>query len=53
MSNTVGDVIISVFENAGVKRSYGLPGDTLNHIDVAVTHLSFSQIEIRKIGIYK
>ena len=53
MSNTVGDVIISVFENAGVKSCYGLPGNTLNHIDVAVTRWSFSQIELQKIGIYK
>lgn len=53
MSNAVADVIISVFEKAGVKRCYGLPGDTLNHIDVAVTRLSVGQIEIQKRGTHK
>jgi thiamine pyrophosphate-dependent acetolactate synthase large subunit-like protein len=53
MSNTVADVIISVFEKAGVKRCNWLPGDPVNHIDVAVTRLSLGQIEIQKIGIYK
>ena len=32
MSKTVGQVIVEALEEAGVRRCYGIPGDTLNHI---------------------
>ena len=32
MSRLVADVIVDVLRQAGVKRCYGIPGDTLNHI---------------------
>ena len=32
----IGQVIVEALEKAGVKRCYGIPGDTLNHIIDAV-----------------
>ena len=32
MNRLVADVIVDVLRQAGVKRCYGIPGDTLNHI---------------------
>ena len=28
----VGQIIVEALEEAGVKRCYGIPGDTLNHV---------------------
>jgi pyruvate dehydrogenase (quinone) len=47
MSDTVADVIISVFEKAGVKRCYGLPGDTLNHVGDAIRRSDIRFVLVR------
>ena len=36
MSRTVADVIVETLERAGVKRCYGVPGDTLNYVTDAI-----------------
>ena len=36
MSQTVADVIIETFADAGASRCYGIPGDTLNHVTDAI-----------------
>jgi pyruvate dehydrogenase (quinone) len=36
MSEKVADVIVSVLEEAGARRCYGVPGDTLNHLTDAL-----------------
>lgn len=42
MSNKVADVIVEVLESAGVKRCYGIVGDTLNRVAQSIAG---SQIE--------
>ena len=47
MSQTVAEVIVSVLENAGVKRCYGVPGDTLNYFTDAVRHSGIRFVHVR------
>jgi glyoxylate carboligase len=36
MLQTVADVTVSVLEEAGARRCYGVPGDTINHLTDAL-----------------
>ena len=36
MPRTVADLIVATLKNAGVRRVYGLPGDSLNGFAVAL-----------------
>jgi len=36
MTPTIADVIVETLEQAGVKRCYGVPGDTLNFVTDAI-----------------
>ena len=47
MSQTVAEVIISVLEQAGVKRCYGVPGDTLNHVTDAIRRSGIRFVHMR------
>ena len=47
MSQTVAEVIISIFEQAGVKRCYGVPGDTLNHVTDAIRQSGIRFVHVR------
>lgn len=47
MSKTVADVIIEVLETVGVKRCYGVVGDTLNRIAEAIDKSSIEWVTTR------
>ena len=47
MSQTVAQMIVSVLENAGVKRCYGVPGDTLNYFTDAVRNSGIRFVHMR------
>jgi pyruvate dehydrogenase (quinone) len=47
MGRSVAEVVIETLENAGVKRCYGVPGDTLNHVTDAIRRSSMRWIHVR------
>src|SRR4051812_29849660 len=47
MSKKVADVIIEVLESVGVKRCYGVVGDTLNRIASSIDQSSIEWITMR------
>lgn len=47
MSKTAAEVIIEVFESAGVKHFYGVIGDTLNYVSDAISRSSIEWIHVR------
>lgn len=44
---TVAQVIIETLQSAGVRRCYGVPGDTLNHITDAIRTSDISWVHVR------
>ena len=44
---TVAEVIIETLEAAGVRRCYGIPGDTLNHVTEAIRTSDIRWIHVR------
>jgi pyruvate dehydrogenase (quinone) len=44
---TVAEVIIETLEAAGVRRCYGIPGDTLNHVTEAIRTSGIRWIHVR------
>lgn len=47
MSQTVAEIVIETLEQAGVKRCYGVPGDTLNHVTDAIRRSSIRWVHVR------
>jgi pyruvate dehydrogenase (quinone) len=47
MSATVADVIVETLEQAGVKRCYGVPGDTLNFVTDAIRRSRIRWVHVR------
>jgi len=47
MSRTVAEIIIETLEQAGVKRCYGVPGDTLNHVTDAIRTSGIRWVHVR------
>lgn len=47
MSRKVAEVIVDTLLSAGVKRCYGVPGDTLNHITDAMRRSSMRFVHVR------
>jgi pyruvate dehydrogenase (quinone) len=47
MSRTVADVIVETLEQAGVKRCYGVPGDTLNFFTDSVRRSGIRWVHVR------
>ncbi|AOH84165.1 pyruvate dehydrogenase [Sphingomonas panacis] len=47
MAQTVAQVIIETLEQAGVRRCYGVPGDTLNHITDAIRTSGIRWVHVR------
>ncbi|MGL5288511.1 MAG: thiamine pyrophosphate-binding protein, partial [Aeromonas sp.] len=47
MSHNAAQVIIEVLESAGVKRIYGVVGDTLNHITDAISKSRIEWVHTR------
>src|SRR5580698_7062940 len=47
MSKKVAEVIIGTLEAAGVKRCYGIVGDTLNHIATAISQSDIRFVHVR------
>lgn len=47
MSKTAAEVIIEVFESAGVKHFYGVIGDTLNYVSDAISKSSIEWVHVR------
>ncbi|WP_458070851.1 thiamine pyrophosphate-dependent enzyme [Rhodanobacter sp. BL-MT-08] len=43
----VADIIIDVLEHAGVKRCYGVVGDTLNHVTDAIRRSGIEWVHVR------
>ncbi|KMS56095.1 pyruvate dehydrogenase [Novosphingobium barchaimii LL02] len=44
---TVAEVIVKTLEAAGVRRCYGIPGDTLNHVTDAIRTSSIRWVHVR------
>ena len=44
---SVADVIVKTLEDAGVRRCYGIPGDTLNHITEAMRTSGIRWVHVR------
>jgi len=47
MSRTVADVIVDTLEQAGVRRCYGVPGDTLNYITDSIHRSKIRWVHVR------
>ena len=47
MSKRVADVLIETLQAAGVKRCYGIVGDTLNRIANAIHHSEIAWVHMR------
>lgn len=47
MSQTVAEVIIETLEEAGARRCYGVPGDTLNHVTDAIRRSGMRWVHVR------
>jgi pyruvate dehydrogenase (quinone) len=46
-TRAVADIIVDVLERAGVRRCYGIPGDTLNHFTAAIQHSAIRWVHVR------
>lgn len=44
---TVAEVIVKTLEQAGVRRCYGIPGDTLNHVTDAIRTSGIRWVHVR------
>ncbi|CUS45778.1 MAG: thiamine pyrophosphate-dependent enzyme [Pseudomonadota bacterium] len=44
---TVAEVIVKTLEQAGVRRRYGIPGDTLNHVTDAIRTSGIRWVHVR------
>src|SRR6202789_4037217 len=44
---TVADAIVETLENAGAKRCYGVPGDTLNYVTDAIRRSDIRWVHVR------
>lgn len=47
MARTVAQVIIETLEQAGVRRCYGVPGDTLNYVTDAIRESGIRWVHVR------
>lgn len=47
MSRNVADVIVETLADAGVRRCYGVPGDTLNHVTDAIRRSDMRWVHVR------
>lgn len=47
MTKKVSDLIVEVLEDAGVKRCYGIVGDTLNHITNSIAKSKINWVHVR------
>lgn len=47
MSRTVADIIVETLEQAGVRRCYGVPGDTLNHVTDSIRRSDIRWVHVR------
>ncbi len=47
MSRTVADVIVETLANAGAKRCYGVPGDTLNYVTDSIRRSGMRWVHVR------
>jgi len=47
MSRTVAEIIVETLEQAGVRRCYGVPGDTLNHVTDAIRRSTIRWVHVR------
>jgi pyruvate dehydrogenase (quinone) len=47
MSKKVSEIIVETLESAGVKRCYGVVGDTLNHIAAALSRSGIEWVSMR------
>ena len=47
MSRTVADVMVEVLSQAGAKRCYGVPGDTLNYFTDAIRRSDMRWVHVR------
>ena len=47
MSHTVADIIVRTLEQAGVRRCYGVPGDTLNHVTDSIRRSAIRWVHVR------
>lgn len=47
MGQTVAEVIVETLEQAGVRRCYGVPGDTLNHVTDAIRRSQIRWVHVR------
>lgn len=47
MSRTVADVIVETLEQAGVRRCYGVPGDTLNFVTDSIRRSGIRWVHVR------
>ncbi len=54
MAQTVADVMVAVLEQAGARRCYGVPGDTLNYFTDAVrrSHLRWVHVRHEEAGAF-
>jgi pyruvate dehydrogenase (quinone) len=47
MTQTVAEVIVETLQQAGVRRCYGVPGDTLNHVTDAIRRSDIRWVHVR------
>ena len=47
MAKTVADIVVNAIEQAGAKRIYGIPGDTINHFTDAVSRSNLRWVHVR------
>jgi pyruvate dehydrogenase (quinone) len=46
--STVAEVIVGSLEQAGVRRCYGVPGDTLNFVTDAIRRSNIRFVHVRR-----
>ncbi|WP_413205823.1 thiamine pyrophosphate-dependent enzyme [Rhodospirillum sp. A1_3_36] len=47
MAKHVAEIVVDVLQKAGVKRVYGIPGDTINHLTTAIAKSDLRWIGVR------
>ena len=47
MAKTVAEIVVDALQNAGAKRIYGIPGDTINHFTNAVAKSDLRWVGVR------
>ncbi|QQN74723.1 thiamine pyrophosphate-dependent enzyme [Croceicoccus sp. YJ47] len=47
MSRTVAHIVVDALEQAGARRVYGIPGDTINHLTEAIAKSDLRWISVR------